>query len=233
MSYQDLEKVVNEGAIPFEVAEKYLSIFLGPNDWKGSLAKLWESSGAKRKDIEERKEFVKKSISCAVLLNYTEKSTIPKPPDNLLYWCSGWLQFKERDWFKMFQELLREDIKIAENRNKAIMLGVIDPIDISPVTRQAFNWLYNTAKDNGYIDSSNSEELKVKFTNLVMAYGGAVVCNIFVSHENIIKNVFNWRSGYFFEREIYKIYTIEQILKIKNLELQKVNQNYVKKIQAK
>lgn len=233
MSYHDLEKVVNEGIISVEVAEKYLTIFLGPHDWKKALLKLWESSGAKRKDVEERKEFVKKSISCAVLLNYTEKSTIPKPPDNLLYWCSGWLQFKERDWFKMFQDLLKEDIKIAEDRNKAITLGIIDPIDISPITRQAFNWLYNAAKDGGYINEGNAEELKLKFTNLVMAYGGAVVCNMFMNHENIIKNMFNWRSGYFFEREIYKVYTTDQILKIKNLELQKANQNYVKKIQAK
>lgn len=233
MSYHDLEKVVNEGVISIEVAEKYLTIFLGPYDWKKALAKLWESSGAKRKDLEERKEFVKKSISCAVLLNYTEKSTIPKPPDNLLYWCSGWFQFKERDWFKMFQDLLKEDIKIAEDRNKAIMLGIIDPIDISPVTRQAFNWLYNAAKDNGYINESNAEELKAKFSNLVMAYGGAVVCNMFMNHENIIKSMFNWRSGYFFEREIHRVYTTDQILKIKNLELQKANQNYVKKIQAK
>ncbi len=233
MSYQDLEKVVNEGVISIEVAEKYLTIFLGPHDWKKALLKLWESSGAKRKDLEERKEFVKKSISCAVLLSYTEKSAIPKPPDNILYWCSGWLQFKERDWFKMFQDLLKEDIKIAEDRNKAIMLGIIDPIDISPVTRQAFNWLYNAAKDNGYINEENADELKSKFSNLVMAYGGAVVCNIFMNHENVIKNMFNWRSGYFFEREIHKIYTTDQILKIKNLELQKANQNYVKKIQAK
>jgi hypothetical protein len=54
-----------------------------------------------------------------------------------------------------------------------------------------------------------------------------------MNHENVIKNMFNWRSGYFFEREIHKIYTTDQILKIKNLELQKANQNYVKKIQAK
>ena len=34
MSLDLLEKVINEDTIPLDVAEKYLTIFLGPTDWK-------------------------------------------------------------------------------------------------------------------------------------------------------------------------------------------------------
>jgi hypothetical protein len=53
---------------------------------------------------------------------------------------------------------------------------------------------------------------------------------MFVKHKNNISKVFNWRSGYFFEKEIHKVYKIDEIIKIKNTELQKLNQKYVKKI---
>jgi len=233
MSIQDLEKIVNDGSIPLDVAEKYLTLFLDKYDWKKSIQRLWDISGSKKLNDEDRKLFIKKSISCAVLITYVEKTTIPELPENLLFWCSGWAQFNEKDWFKMFQELVKEDIRIIENRNKMIMLGVIDPIDISPMTRQAFNWLYNQAKENNYINEDNAEEIKVKLSNLVKAYGGAVICNMFINHKKNIQSIHNWRSGYFFEREIHRIYSLDNLMKIKKTELQKVNQNYVKRTQNK
>lgn len=233
MSNDTLHKVVTEDTIPLDVAEKYLTLFLGKGDWVKTISRLWEISQSKNPNLEDRKLFMKRSISCATLLNYIEKSNIPDTPENLLFWCAGWKQFNDRDWFELYKDLVKEDIKIIENRNKAILLGVIDPIDISPLTRQAFNWLYNKAKETGCLTEENAEDLKQKFANLVKAYGGAVICNMFVNHKKNIDNVFNWRSGYFFEREIHKAYSIDQILKIKNIELQKANQNYVKKISSK
>ena len=53
---------------------------------------------------------------------------------------------------------------------------------------------------------------------------------MFVKHKSNVNKVFNWRSGYFFEKEIHKVYKIDEILKIKSTELQKLNQKYVKKI---
>jgi hypothetical protein len=147
-----------------------------------------------------------------------------------LFWCTAWTQFNEKDWFKLFQENIEEDIRITKDRNAIIMLGVVDPIDVSPLTRQAFNWLYNRAKEVSDLNEDNTKELEAKFFNLVKAYGGAVICNMFVKHKNNISKVFNWRSGYFFEKEIHKVYKIDEIIKIKNTELQKLNQKYVKKI---
>jgi ATP-binding cassette subfamily B protein len=90
-----LEKVIQEDTIPLEVAERYLNIFLGPTDWKKNINKLWEISGSKSKDVDSRKAFMKRAISCAVLLPYTEKSQVPSPPENLLFWCTAWVQFNE------------------------------------------------------------------------------------------------------------------------------------------
>jgi hypothetical protein len=230
MSLDILEKVIQEDTIPLEVAEKYLNIFLGPTDWKKNINKLWEISGSKSKDVDSRKAFMKRAISCAALLPYTEKSQVPSPPENLLFWCTAWVQFNEKDWFDIFKKVVKEDIDIAKNRNKAILLGVIDPIDISPLGRQAFNWLYEKARENEDLDTLNVEGLKIKLSNIVKSYGGAVVCNMFVNHKKNVNNVFNWRSGYFFEREIHKVYSLQDILKIKNTEIEKTNSKYIKKI---
>ena len=219
MSLDGLQKVINEDTIPIDVAEKYLNIFLGPTDWRKNINKLWEISGSKTKSEESRKSFMKRAISCAILLPYTEKSIVPSPPENLLFWCTAWVQFNERDWFDLFKKVIKEDIQIANSRNKAILLGVIDPIDVSPMNRQAFNWLFSKAQESGGLDNVNIEELKNKFANIVKSYGGAVVCNMFVNHKKNVNSVFNWRSGYFFEREIHKVYPIQDILKIKNIHI--------------
>ena len=230
MSLDLLEKVINEDTIPLDVAEKYLTIFLGPTDWKKNINKLWEISSSKSKDIDSRKYFVKKAISCAALLPYTEKSQVPSPPENLLFWCTAWVQFNERDWFDLFKKVITEDIEIAKSRNKAIILGVLDPINISPLSRQAFNWLYQKSKENEDLENINTKELITKLENIVKSYGGAVVCNMFVNHKKNINNIFSWRSGYFFEREIHKVYSIEDILKIKATEIEKTNPKYIKKV---
>lgn len=225
-----LEKVINEDTIPFDTAEKYLNLFLGASDWDSHIKKLWKMSGSKGLTEEQRKAFVKKTISCATMLPLLEGTTIPTPPDKLLFWCTAWTQFNERDWFELFKENIKEDIKIIKDRNQIIKLGVVDPIDVSPLTRQAFNWLYNRAKEVSDLNEDNAKELEIKFFNLVKAYGGAIICNMFVKHKSNVNKVFNWRSGYFFEKEIHKVYKIDEIIKIKSTELQKLNQKYVKKI---
>jgi len=225
-----LEKTISKDTISFDVAEKYLTLFLGQSDWDAHIKKLWKMSGSKNLTEEQRKFFVKKTISCAIMLPLLEGTTIPTPPDKLLFWCTAWTQFNEKDWFQLFKENIKEDIKIIKYRNEIIMLGVVDPIDVSPLTRQAFNWLYNRAKEVSDLNEDNAKELEVKFFNLVKAYGGAIICNMFVKHQSNINRVLNLRSGYFFEKEIHKVYKIDEIIKIKSTELQKLNQKYVKKI---
>lgn len=232
MSLESLSKVIEDKVIPMDVADKYLRLYVADVDWTKFVSDLWGNASKKNLSLEEKKDFMKRSIACTILTPLVNRSAIPDPPQHLLFWVSTWRTFHENDWLELFQAVAKEDLKISQNRNSFIKLGVIDPIDVSPLTRQAFNWLYDAADNAGCINESNKKALINKFSNLVRAYGGAVICNIFVNHKMNIEKVLNWRSGYFFEKEIYKVYSIEQIAKIKTSELNKTNSLYVKKIGA-
>lgn len=229
MSTEELKNVIEQNALSISVAEKYLKLYVADVDWSMHIGNLYNNFNNKLRDADLAKENVRRAISCATLLPLIKKTTIPDPPSNLLFWCTAWQEFKEQDWFGLFQEVVKEDINISINRNKIINIGVIDPIDISPITRQAYNWLYEKCAAE-YMNSSVPESLKNKLSNLVKAYGGATICNMFVNHKLNIDKVLNWRSGYFFEKQIYKVYSFEQISKIKTAELNKTNQKYVKKV---
>jgi hypothetical protein len=114
-----------------------------------------------------------------------------------------------------------------------INIGIIDPIDHSPVTRQAFNWMYDEAINNDCVKEENKTAITNKLKNIVSIYGGAVVSSMFMNHQGNIKNVLNWRSGYFFEKQIHKVYTIEKLIKIKNSEFAKTNPSYIKQVPVK
>lgn len=233
MSVEELQKIITENTLPTNIADQYLKIYIANIDWKPELANLWKNTKAKAKDEEAAREAIKKTIACAMLLPIHDGTAIPDPPKNLLFWCSSWNQYNEKDWFAEFKKIIQKDIEIKENRNKILSIGVINPIDYSPLTRQAFNWLYAAAEESLCITEDNKEDIIKKFQNLVRIYGGAVICNIFLKHQKSVDKVPNWRSGYFFEKEIYKAYNLQQILKIKSLELSKLNTKYIKKLTKK
>lgn len=228
MSIEEMKNTVQTKTLPLTVAEKYLSLYVGEIEWTPHISNLYKNFSNKLKNEDLAKHNVKKAISCATLLPLIKKTAIPDPPSNLLFWCTAWQEFDEFEWFDLLLEVIKEDLTIATNRNKLINIGIIDPIDVSPITRQAYNWLYDKAC-NEYREEI-SDSLKAKLLNLVKAYGGAVVCNIFVNHKLNIEKVLNWRSGYFFEKQIHKVYSLDQLVKIKTTELNKTNQKYIRKI---
>lgn len=230
MSIQEVQEAIANKTLPLSVAEKYLRLYVADVSWEQPIKTLWTNSVNKLRNEDLAKEHVKKAISCATILPFVEKTAIPDPPTNLLFWCTGWAQFNKHDWFSMYLDILEEDLKVVLLRNQAIEVGIIDPIDISPITRQAYNWLYQKAEENENCSNIDMNALKVKLSNLVKAYGGAVICNIFINHKSNVDKVFNWRSGYFFEKQIHKVYSIDQIKKIKLAELNKTNSQYIKKV---
>jgi hypothetical protein len=230
MYIQSLEAVVNEGTVSFDVAEKYLSIYIGNADWKEKISQLWNVQSKKNKDENNVKEFVKKSIACACLSPVVNRASIPEEKYPLLFWVSGWAQFHERNWFSLFQEVIKKDIEIENNRKKVLSLGFFDAIDMSPLTRQAYNWLYEKVDRESFSSNEEKQDSINKIKNLVKIYGGAIICNIFTNYSSHTEKVLNWRSGYFIEREIYKVYSLDQIIKIKQTEMNKTNKNYIKSI---
>lgn len=228
MSKSFLQAVIDDDVLPVKLAEEYLNIYVADIEWSQHIKKLWKNFSNKNKTEEECKALVKRAVSCAILLPATENTQIPDPPHSLLFWCTGWAQFYEKDWFDIFKKVVKQDIKIKNSRIELINHGIIDPVDHSPVTRQAFNWLYEHAEEQ--IQKENKQAVVNKLKNIVSIYGGAVVSSIFMSHQSNVDNVLNWRSGYFFEKEIYKIYSLEKIKKIRSAEFAKTNPSFIKTI---
>ena len=229
MTVEDVRKAIEEKSLSLELADKYLKLYVANIDWQPHITSLWSNAVKKYSNESVAKEHVKKAISCATILPLVEKTTIPDPPSNLLFWCTGWKQFNEQEWFEILLDIFKEDLLISEKRNKIIQTGIIDPIDVSPMTRQAFNWLYEKCLDEELTEDAR-KSVKEKMSNIVRAYGGAVICHIFTKYKKNVDDVMNWRSGYFFEKQIHKVYTVDQIIKIKTAELNKTNNKYIKKV---
>lgn len=228
MSIQSMKAVVEEGTMPLEIAEKYLGLYIGECDWNSKISYLWSTQRKKFKDEDSAKEYVKKSVSCACLTLIYNKTPIPEDKSSLLFWVGGWPQFNERDWFSLLKDVIKKDIEIDQYRKEVIQLGIFERIDMSPITRQAYNWLYELLDKEKFESKDKKDEAIQKIKNLVKIYGGAVICNIFTNHQSSVDKVLNWKSGYFIEREIYKIYSVDQIIKIKSTEINKTNKNYIK-----
>jgi hypothetical protein len=230
MYIQSLDAVVQDGTVSFDVAEKYLSLYIGDSNWKEKIGQLWSVQKKKLKDDSLAKDFVKKSIACACLSPIINKVAIPDEKHVLIFWVSGWPQFNERDWFSLFQEVIKKDIEIEKNRRKIFQLGIFEQIDMSPLTRQAYNWIYDRLEKESFDSEDKRNEAIEKIKNLVKIYGGAIICNLFTNYSPHVDKILNWRSGYFIEREIYKVYSLDQIVKIKSAEINKTNKNYIKTI---
>lgn len=223
-----MQTVVQDGTMPIDVADKYLRLYIGDCDWPSKISYLWTTQRKKFKDEESAKDYVKKSVACTCLAPVYNKVSIPEDRSSLLYWVSGWPLFNEKDWFKIFKDVISKDIEIEEHRKRVVHLGVFEYIDMSPMTRQAYNWMYDLVDKEKFDSTTLKEQAVDKIKNIVRIYGGAIICNLFTNHSSNIDKILNWRSGYFIEREIYKVYSIDQILKIKSAEINKTNKNYVK-----
>lgn len=226
-----LEQLVKSDLLSVELASKYLNIYIGQANWSEKISQMWNIQ-SKKNGPEKAKEFIKKSVSCACLSPLINKVNIPDEKHVLLFWVSGWPQFNERDWFSLFKETVKNDIEIGKKRKLVLQEGLFDHIDIPPLTRQAYNWLYDNMSKEKFGSNSEKEEAIEKLKNMVRIYGGAVICNLFTNHSNSVEKILNWRSGYFLEKEIYKVYSVEQIIKIKKMEIKKTNTNFIKKIDA-
>ena len=231
MSTSDNEKLLENGTLSVELADKYLKIYVADIDWVPHITQLWNNSLKKNGNETVAKEYIRRAISCATILPLVEKTQIPDPPSNLLFWCTRWKQFEQDDWFELLKSIVKEDIEIVKKRNKVLSLGIVDPIDILPINRQAFNWLYEKILTEESLSEYQMKDARSKVSNLIRAYGGAVICYMFMKHQHSVDTVLNWRTGYFFEKKIHSEYSIDQINKIKSTELSKVNKKYIKKIE--
>jgi len=229
MSIQMMDQLIKNNSLSIDVADKYLTLYLGESNWPEKISQLWTVQ-SKRHGEEKAKEVVKKCIACACLSPIVNKTAIPEENHVLIFWVAGWPQFNERDWFEMFKEVVKSDLQIEKNRLTIMKFGIFEHIDIPPLTRQAYNWLNEKVNQEKFVNQELKEKSVTKMKNLVRIYGGAVLCNLFTNYSSNVERVLNWKSGYFVEKEIYKVYSLDQIIKIKKSEIQKTNSNYIRKV---
>lgn len=222
---EQLRKVATGNTMVLEVASKYLTTYVGSADWERHIG-IMHGRLQKKGKVDE----LRNAVAFAVLLPAHDRSTRidPEHPENLLYHGMSFQQYPTKDWFAALQDVIKRDIEIDGWRKQALSRGVIDPIEYQPFCRQAYNWVYGKAVDTGAVTEDNKQELSRRFRNLVLAYGGAVISYLFTNHATRVAKVLNWRSGYFIERAIFDAYTIEQVIKIKDAELERTNDKLVK-----
>lgn len=221
---------VSEFKVSKDDAIKYLSIYVGDADWETNINRLY-SRLEKKFGKDQVVPMMRRVLACTILLPAYDKTTIPDVPENLLHWVSSYHQFEDRDWVSLLQGVMEKDKQIVKWRAQCQSLGVVHPLEFSPITRQAMNWLMRSAKDTGAISGENEQAIRQIFERLVLTYGGAVICNIYEKYNGKLnRKVLNWRTNYFFERLIFDEYKPEQVLTIKQNELKKTNPTLVKKI---
>lgn len=229
-----MRTIAEEGKGLDALASRYLTIYVGQSDWNRHIANL--ANRLVRKHGEQAaKDLLRKAISFAIILPAFDRSTRidPDHPENLLFWGMKYDQFPQKDWFKELRKIIGRDILVQQWQEQALTLGVIDPIDYQPYCRQAYLWLCQRAEDTGALTSTDTV-VKKQFQTLVWVYGGVVVSNMFTHYDALLKKkVINWRSGYFFQRAIFDVYSIEQVLRIKKTELDKTNDKLIKTVRNK
>lgn len=231
VNVESLREVVQEDKLPLAVADMYLRLYVAEIDWAHQISVLYNR--VSKQNVQDVNSFMRQVIACTILLRAYQPSVPldPHSPESLLFSIHKFHQFQEKDWFAQLQSVIKRDIEIQDWRRQALSLGVVEKIEFQPYYRQAFNWLYGKAEDEGTTQKQNDLELvSARFRKLVQAYGGSVICNVFTRHPDAVKRVLNWRSGYFFERQIFRVYSIDQVMKIKKLELEKTNNKLVKKV---
>lgn len=209
-----------------ETAIKYLSIYLGEDyaECEKAVATLWSRLSKANSATAAAK--MKEIVSHTVLYESYVKSRLPEKPINLLFYSQKYESLGEREWWPILAKIIEKDKEIEKIRNYCLNMGVVNPIEYSPKTRQAFNWL----KDKCVVDKQTISDNKIK--SLIYAYGGDVICGVFERDKEFfkIKNLPKHDLPYFFEKLIHEVYTPEKIVKIKKLELSKTSPKLVVKL---
>lgn len=223
---EEVREVLKEGKLHL-VAPRYLNLYVGHADWVKELNIL--KNKIYKKSLKEEisfQEALREVVSCAILLPAADRSIqIDKDhPENHLHRIPYFQQLSQKNWFELFRKTFQQDVNIDTWRAQALGLGIVTHLDLAPITRQALNWLCTKANENNDMRPDTVE----RFKNLVSTYGGTVICNIFSKHQPTLKKVLNWKTGYFFERNIFNVYQPEQVFKIKRAELEKTNPKLVK-----
>src|SRR5438046_2503823 len=120
------------------LAPKYLEVYLGAADWPAHIEKLRGRVLAKHLSQEDQTDYMRRVITFTILARvyYRNIKVDPDQPQSLLFGCHKFDQFEERNWYEEFLAVRKKDLQIKEWGEQALRLGIIDPIEYQPWTRQ-------------------------------------------------------------------------------------------------
>lgn len=231
-----LEKLVKEDKLHRSLAIHYLNIYVSEEvDWEDKINKKYTFFKKQNAQLnaEELSEKFRKVLAATILIpaSYAglRRDLIV---EDFIFGVEKFHQFNDKDWFAELKKVAARDIEIQEFRKEIVKLGVIPDIQYHPYYRQAFNWLVESAQNSGDLTPENKENIHKSMKSIVVRYGGMVVSSLFTRHKEVVSNIVNWRSGYFVERALFRVYKTEEMLKIKQIELSEAPQRLVQKINA-
>lgn len=200
---------------PNENFDRYLKIYNADIDWTPHMVALRKNVQKQIPDTDAARIEVRNRISYTILQPAYDKSCLTDPRQNLLFWCYKYHGYLDKDWYAEYVKIFNQDQSRIATRDAALALGFVYPVKYNPVWRQAGNWLIEHANDDPLTE--DAETAATKLENLLLIYGGQIVSNVFQKPELApqIKKIANWRTGYFFERLIHRVYKPEEILRIK------------------
>ena len=112
------ESVIDSPNWLSQVASKYLTIYVGEleaaHDWDYHIGILSSRLAKKYSNQEEMVKTLRNTIACAILLPVYDRKSLTDPPENLLYWCSGYRQFVEKDWYDLLYNVVKKDQEIIK-----------------------------------------------------------------------------------------------------------------------
>lgn len=201
----------------------YLSVYYSDKpDWMKQLAKL-QRKGKPR-------EMSRKHLAYTILSSYLLKVRTTDPPEALLFACFKFDSFDDLDWASKLEDIFDEDQLIKANRNR-MMGSIISPVEYHSRSRQALKWLYEEASADPTVDESNKEMVLQRLRNSILLYGPSAICSLFQRPD--IKSSFfmkapNWRTGYFIERALYEHFSFEQLVQMKERDLESAPSELIK-----
>lgn len=235
-SQESVDRLLNNNKLPQDIVETLLTIYLGEDeDWWGCVDRLRKQLLKKKGEKDTDNDVIdrlKNVVSFAILMQSHDRSIRidHEHPQNNLFWAVGYHQLGQKDWFQELKSVVRKDMEIAKHRKRILHLGVIDPIEYHPYSRQAYKWICEAVEGTN-IELNPTRQSKIR--KFVMTYGGAVVSHVLYKNRPLVdRRVINWRTTYFLERVIHEVYDVEQIVKIKENDLKSTNPDWVKQVRA-
>lgn len=219
---------LEEGVLYGDFANQLLSIYVMDHDWSAAINRLHAQH--KRNNREDvARELTREALAFTILLptlDPTIRIDADNPDNNLFYWQHFHQKQSEESWFKKLQSVIAGDMKNFAIRKELIALGVVDPLEFQPLSRQAYKWLCESAESQGEELTARSRS---QFRNFVMAYGGSIVSRVFDQKPYEVRRIPNWRSPYFIEQLTHRSFRDKnEMIRIKKTELDKTNSKWIR-----